>query len=86
MTLVLIADSLMTSNIRKVFMKTELKQSGYRHATKLIAKMSEIIDVPEIVKDAIRIEMEYATLDGYRITMRNTRNGDRNDDQQDPIG
>lgn len=64
-------------------MKDELKQSGHRHATKLIAKISEVITVPELVQDAIRKEMEYATLDGYRITMRHNRNGGRNDTEQD---
>jgi len=54
--------------------KLELKYSARRHSNRLIEKMSEIIDVPDIVKDAIRKEVEYATLDGYRITMKSIGN------------
>lgn len=57
-------------------MKDQLKQSAIRHAERLIGKMSEVIQVPEVIQDAIRKEVEYATMDGYRITMRHTnRNG-----------
>jgi len=60
-------------------MKDELKQSASRHALRLIDKIAAVIDVPEIVADSIKREMEYATMDGYRITMRNSnRNGDSN--------
>jgi len=62
-------------------MKDELKQCAARHATKLIGKISEVMQVPEVIQDAIRKEMEYSTMDGYRITMRHTsRNGDPEND------
>ena len=51
-------------------MKTELKLSGNRHARKLIKKLSEIIDLPFVAQDSIRQECEYATMDGYRLTMK----------------
>ena len=50
--------------------KEELKQSGNRHARKLIAKLSEVIELPAMAQDSIRQECEYATMDGYRITMK----------------
>ncbi len=58
-------------------MESELKNSAKRHAHRLITKIKEVIDVPGVVQDSIRREMEYATKDGYRITMQNiNRNGD----------
>ena len=51
-------------------MKIDLKQSGNRHARRLIKKLSEIIDLPAVAQDSIRQECEYATMDGYRITMK----------------
>ena len=51
-------------------MKEELKNSAKRHAHRLIKKMQELEDVPSVVQDSIRREMEYATMDGYRITMK----------------
>jgi len=57
--------------------RDELKQSANRHAQRLLARIIEVVQIPEIVIDAIRREMEYATMDGYRITARNiTRNGE----------
>ena len=56
-------------------MKDELKQSANRHANRLIAKLKDVISVPEIVEDSIRREIEYATMDGYRITAAH-RNGE----------
>lgn len=60
-------------------MKDELKKSGYRHATRLIEKISEVVDLPSVVKDAIRQEMDYATMDGYRVTMKHIRNGEEDE-------
>ena len=59
-------------------MKEELKVSARRHAKRLIDKMNQLAEVPAVVQDSIRTEMEYATLDGYRITRRN---GEQNNDQ-----
>ena len=59
-------------------MKDELKQSALRHSDRVISKITEVMQIPEIVSDSIRREMEYATMDGYRITMRNlNRNGEQ---------
>ncbi len=51
-------------------MKEELKQSANRHARKLTDKLMQVVDLPDVAKDSIRQEMEYATMDGYRITMK----------------
>ena len=53
-------------------MKDELKNSAKRHAHRLIKKIEEVCDLPSVVQDSIRTEMEYATLDGHRITMKQT--------------
>lgn len=63
-------------------MKTELKQSANRHARKLIQKLSQVLDLPDMAQDSIRQECEYATMDGYRITMKHNRKGDHNDDDR----
>jgi hypothetical protein len=63
-------------------MKDELKQSAVRHSDRVISKITEVMQIPEIVSDSIRREMEYATMDGYRITMRNlNRNGEYKDER-----
>jgi len=59
-------------------LKQELKSSAHRHTVKLLEKIEEIVDLPAIAKDAIRQELDYATMDGYRITMRSFRNGGSN--------
>ena len=64
-------------------MKTELKQSGNRHARKLIKKLSEIIDLPAVAQDSIRQELEYATMDGYRITMKHQTAMEIEDEQDE---
>jgi len=51
-------------------MKNELKQSANRHARKLIQKLEEVVDLPKLAHDSIRQELEYGTMDGYRITMK----------------
>ena len=59
-------------------MKNELKQTANRHAIKLVRKLREVMTLPEIAEDSIRKELEYATLDGYRETMKYiNRNGDK---------
>lgn len=63
-------------NKAKGQMKEELKQSANRHARKLIDKLSQIIELPDVAKDSIRQEFDYATMDGYRITMKHNRNGE----------
>lgn len=63
-------------------MKIELKQSGNRHSRKLIQKLLEIVDLPAVAQDSIRQELEYATMDGYRITMKYNRNGETNDQEE----
>lgn len=68
-------------------MKLELKKNANRHAERLLSSMREVITVPKVVEDCIRREIEYATMDGYRITMRNEpRNGENNAQQDDSIG
>lgn len=64
-------------------MKAELKQSGNRHARKLIKKLSEIIDLPAVAQDSIRQELEYATMDGYRITMKHQTAMEIEDEQDE---
>lgn len=66
-------------NSSEMPMKQELKQSGNRHAKRLIKKLA-FLDLPEVVFDSIHKEMEYATMDGYRITMKNNRNGENNEE------
>jgi hypothetical protein len=51
-------------------LKEELKQSANRHARKLTDKLLQVVALPDVAKDSIRQEMEYATMDGYRITMK----------------
>jgi len=65
-------------------MKDELKYSANRHARKLIKKLSAVLDLPDLAHDSIRQELEYATLDGYRITMKHTQSEKEtsNDDEE----
>ena len=63
-------------------MKHELKQSAIRHSERLLAKLGDVMVVPMIAQDAIRREIEYATMDGYRITARiQNRNGEPANEQ-----
>jgi len=64
-------------------MKDELKISGNRHARRLIAKLDEILDLPQVAYDSIRKELEYATMDGYRITMRHQSETETVNDNKD---
>jgi hypothetical protein len=61
----------MCSELSEMPMKDELKHSANRHARRLIKKLSSVMDLPEIALDSIYKELEYSTMDGYRITMRN---------------
>lgn len=69
-------------------MKDELKHSANRHARRLIKKLSSVMDLPEIAVDSIHKELEYGTMDGYRITMRNLNSETEtaNDNTQDYDG
>jgi len=65
-------------------MKAELKQSGNRHARRLIKKLSEGgYNLPELVHDSIRQEFEYATLDGFRITMKHKTEKEMEDEENE---
>jgi len=50
--------------------KKEVRASSKNHARKLMKKLEQIMDLPDPAKDSIYKELEYASLDGYRITMR----------------
>ena len=65
-------------------MKDELKYSANRHARRLIKKLSSVMDLPELAVDSIHKELEYGTMDGYRITMRNlnSEKEPENDDEE----
>lgn len=56
-------------------LKQELKSIAYRHSKKLLDKINPVIRLPDIVCESIQREIEYATLDGYRETMKYIRNG-----------
>ena len=64
-------------------LKEELKREARRHSTKLIKKIGQVLDLPVLIKDSIHQEILYATMDGYRTTMRLTRNGEIEDDRHD---
>jgi hypothetical protein len=66
-------------------MKDKLKYSANRHARSLIKKLSSVMDLPEIAFDSIHKELEYGTMDGYRITMRHIKSEKEteNDDDED---
>lgn len=62
--------------------KEELKQSAKSHSRKLISNLSEVIEFPRALHAAVEREVEYATMDGYRITMKHK--GENH--EQDQIG
>ncbi len=64
-------------------LKQELKREARRHSNKLISKMEQVIDVPLMVQDSIHQEVLYATMDGYRTTMKITRNGESENDNEE---
>lgn len=54
-----------------VKLKKTLKQDARRHSSKLVGKILGILpDLPELAEDAIHQEILYATMDGYRKTMK----------------
>ena len=57
-------------------LKEQLKRDARRHSNKLVKKIGAVIDLPEIAADSIHQEVLYSTMDGYRTTMKLTRNGD----------
>ena len=63
-------------------LKLELKREARRHSSKLIKKMKQVITVPSLVEDSIHQEVLYATMDGYRATMKTTRNGETNENNE----
>jgi len=68
-----------------VELKKQLNRDARRHSNKLIDKLSQVIDMPDMAIDSIHQELLYATMDGYRTTMKQTRNGDlKNDKTQAP--
>jgi hypothetical protein len=62
-------------------MKQELEKSSNRHAERLLADLSEVMELPRIATERIRREINYATMDGYRITMK-FRNGGMEYDEE----
>ena len=60
-------------------LKENLKREARRHSNKLVKKISQVIDVPELIADSIHQEVLYATMDGYRATVKTIRNGDKNE-------
>lgn len=62
-------------------LKEQLKIEARRHSNKLIKKIDEVSKLPAIAKDSIHQEVLYATMDGYRTTMKLTRNGERNEEE-----
>ncbi len=50
--------------------KSAVRKNAVRHAGKLVDKLEEILTLPKVAVDAIRKEIEYAALDGYRVTKR----------------
>lgn len=64
-------------------MKEDLKRSAVRHSERLLSDLSEIMDIPNIAADRIRREIEYATMDGHRITMKSVKEGSENDSAND---
>ncbi len=67
-------------------LKEQLKRDARRHANKLIKKLSQVLDLPDLATDSIHQEFLYATMDGYRTTMKITRNGDMKHDAEETNG
>jgi len=64
-------------------LKQELKSSARRHSNKLIKKIIQVYpELPEMAIDSIHQETLYATMDGYRETMKSVRNGDTYEQEQ----
>jgi hypothetical protein len=72
-----------------VELKRNLKLDARRHSNKLVGKIRAVLpDFPEIAEDAIHQEVLYATMDGYRCTMKHQSETEEHNAQyeQDTIG
>ena len=67
-------------------LKEQLKSDARRHSNKLVKKISQVVKLPDIAADSIDQEVLYATLDGYRTTMKLTRNGEMQNDTEENSG
>lgn len=67
-------------------LKRQLKSDARRHSSKLINKLAAVVELPELAIDAIHTEILYATMDGYRATMKLTRNGESENEQEETFG
>lgn len=61
-------------------LKQQIKRDSRRHSNKLIGKIKQVVDLPDMVEDRIHQEVLYASQDAYRTTMKLTRNGDMKHD------
>jgi len=57
-------------------LKQELKREARRHSNKLIKKIGQVLDLPDLVQDSIHQEVVFATMDGMRMTLKINRKGD----------
>jgi hypothetical protein len=62
-------------------LKSQIKRDSRRHSKKLITKLKQVVELPEIIEDRIHQEVLYASQDAYRTTMKRTRNGDMKHDK-----
>jgi len=61
-------------------LKQELKREARRHSNKLIKKIGQVLDLPDLVQDSIHQEVVFATMDGMRMTLKINRKGDTEHD------
>lgn len=65
-------------------LKEQLKRDARRHSNKLIKRVKEVTpSLPMLAIDSIHQEILYATMDGYRTTMKQNRNGEIQNDNND---
>jgi len=70
-----------------VELKSQLKREARRHSNKMIKKLTASgIPLNPLAIDSIHQEFLYATMDGYRTTMKQNRNGDMQNDNTENIG
>jgi len=64
-------------------LKKELRIDARRHSTKLVGKIIKTIpdDFRELVEEAVHQEVLYATMDGYRTTMRHLSETETDNDE-----
>ena len=60
-------------------LKRQLKLEARRHSNKLVKKLKQVVELPDFVIDGVHQEVLFATMDGYRATMKHNRNGDTHD-------